>query len=83
MDTVPRTGFRTYRCLLWNSIAVAPIKERPIPTSIEPGSGTFPRAPAPTVMTAKVGDAYQYQRRENQSVISEEKIKCQDILMGA
>jgi len=34
-------------------------------------------------MTAKVGDAYQYQRRENQSVISEEKIKCQDILMGA
>ena len=39
-------------------MAVRPIRESPIPTSMDPGSGTFPRAPAPIVITAKVGEAY-------------------------
>ena len=42
----------------WSSAAVPLKTERPIPASIEKGSGMLPNAPAPTVITFKIGEAY-------------------------
>lgn len=42
----------------WSSAAVPLKTEMPIPASIVKGSGIFPNAPAPTVITFKMGEAY-------------------------
>ena len=49
---------RTERYCDWSSAAVPLKTERRIPASIEKGSGIFPNAPAPTVITFKMREVY-------------------------